>query len=362
MKPQCISLGRALQLAILTAMVLLESLVAVARPLDPITVEERDRRVMELKHTPLSGKVYEQFEGMDGNCVLSTVSLTVRDAYTGASTPLSFRMYRPNVAGPVPFVLVIPTMAGVTILEPKASSQLCAAGMAAAIVDAYDTSLPSTAPSWGYEDQKMRFAVHSLRTVLDFAERDARFHPQKLGVIGLSLGGITSALLAGLEPGRLRAAVVVVGGGNLPYVMTVSTDKVVADLRDYRMNAVGMESLSVYEEALHRTLRYDPMYVASLVNKDRVMMVMAERDDKVPTSVQKDLFHTMGNPDYMTFAGTHVGTLLSLTYIYFDTVVAFMNARFQGKYGMVGGGRRITLMPRWPFADKMSTLKPAGLF
>jgi hypothetical protein len=85
------------------------------------------------------------------------------------------------------------------------------------------------------------------------------------------------------------------------------------------------------------------MHFAPLANKDRLLMVMAENDTKVPTIVQKDLFRAFGQPDYMIFAGTHVGTLLSLTYLYFDTVVEFLSARFAGRHGVVAGGRRIQL-------------------
>lgn len=325
------------------ALMLLQGFYASANALEPISIAERDKRVKELTHVPFTGKASEKVKGYDRSCIRSTVTLTVTDAATNTAQPIEFQMFRPRVRARVPFVMVTPTFIGTAVLEPRLANQLCQSGWAAGIVDTLNLSAPSSASAWEHEDQKMKFAVESLRTVLDFAERDARIDKSRLGVIGLSMGGITASILAGLEPQRLKASVIVAAGGNLPYIYANSTSNKLKALRDFRMKALSIASTNDYEESMVKNLKYDPIHFAANVGRDRVLMVLADQDTKIPTQAQNELFSAMGKPDFLTVGSSHIGTLLGFTYLFFDSAVTFMKMRFDGQAGLVGNGRYIDL-------------------
>jgi dienelactone hydrolase len=224
--------------------------------------------------------------------------------------------------------MVLPSIAGVTVIEPRIARSLCDAGYAGAIVDPYTLPLVTDPIPFGYEDDRMKFAIQTLRSVLDFASRDPRTNPKKLAAIGLSLGAAPAALLAALEPARLKALVIAAGGGNLPHIFATSASTRVRALRELRMKAHSISSDARYEAELVQALKYDPIHFAPLVKKDNVLMFLSEKDNIIPTEAQMELFSAMGEPSYVTMSSGHVGTLLAVTYLYFDAVIGFLDMRF----------------------------------
>lgn len=299
-----------------------------ARPLDPLTPDEQGTRIAELAHAPWSGRFSEKVVDYDFGCIYSKVTLPVVDPVSGETKELVVDVSRPMRKRPAPVVVVVPTIEGVTILEPSIAAQLCDAGIATIISDVNDNSQPEVLPAWGHEDKVARHSLISLRTVLDFAEKYEKFDGTRLGVMGLSLGGITSSMLAGLEPERLKAAVIAVGGANIPYILANSDNSKVDVLRQRRMIHLGINTPDQYEEELRKTVRFDPFYFADRVRKERVLMVMAEKDTKVPFMVQRELFEAYGQPQSILFKGSHVGSLAKLVFLYMDTIVDFFKKRF----------------------------------
>jgi dienelactone hydrolase len=318
------------------ALIILETVcsgIAVARPLDPIPPESRDQRLRELEHVPWLGPAQERQVGSEGGCTESALALNVGDPRTGEKTRLQVSLLSPGGNQRHPLIIVVPTIEGVTPLEERIVSTLCEAGMASIIADVNDRNEPKDYPSWGHEDRVFRGAILKLRTLLDFAESDGRFDRDRLGIVGLSLGGITAALLAGVEPERLRATVVAVGAGNIPHVMSLSDNSHIVDLKRNRMRAAGLSTLEAYENQLRTSIAFDPIYFASRADRNRVLMVMAERDAKVPTVDQKQLFEAFGRPRSIKFPGGHVPTLVSLAYFQFGDVVEFLDDCFKQTSG-----------------------------
>ena len=301
-----------------------------ALPFVPIPSSEISIRVAELTPKPWDGHISESTV-VNGSCIISEVHLNVTDPINGETWPIHTTLYRPNVTNPVPMTLVIPTIDGVTVLEPRVAGQLCGAKIGAMIAMLHDTTQPDLLPSWGHEDLVNRKEILGLRTLLDFAERDPRFDRNKLGMIGLSLGGVITSMMAGLEPDRLRAAVVVVGGGNMSYILAMSDNDQVGTLRKRRMASLGVTDLSVYETMLSQSLRYDPLFFAGRALRERIMMVMSTVDTKVPAIVQRETYEAFQRPEYMLFNWGHIPTLAQLAYLYMDPVIAFMNSRFEGR-------------------------------
>lgn len=307
---------------------LFTSVKANARLRDPISPAEQSIRLDELRHTPWDGRYSEKKSKWRWRCKQSYVKIMVEDPATLERTPVELQIVRPRSSRPVPVVIIVPTISGKTLIDTSSADTLCKKGMASIIADINDTSQPKVLPSWEHEDRVNRFAVLALRTVIDFAEGYRYFDRDRIGMLGTSLGGINASLMAGVEAERLKAIVITVGGGNLPYTLAWSDNSTIRKLRDARMKAVGMTRVEEYEDKLHEVLRYDPHDFADRVYTDRILMVLAKKDVTVPYGTQWYLHKSFGNPQYLLLNTNHVKAIVATTYLHFEKVVRFLRSRF----------------------------------
>ena len=325
--------GGTLAFSLLVSLVLNAS-VGEARPLDPITRADQASRLADLVYTPYATRAGLPAGNIDGDCEHSTTKVVVMDPVTQIGREVSLPVYRPVQDGVVvnksPIVVVVPTLNGVTVVEPRAASQLCSNGIAAVIADVIDTSLPATMPGAGHEDKHNRDAILAIRTILDYLGKQPQFDSNRMGIIGFSLGGIMTSMIAGVEADRLKAVVITVGGGNIPYIMSTTDQDKIQSLREQRMSFMNMTEPTQYEDWLRPLVKFDPLAFSSLAHGDRIMMVTAKSDTKVPYIMQQGLAKAFGNPVISEYSGGHVQTILSLVYFYFGDVTSF----FKTKFGM----------------------------
>ena len=299
-----------------------------AKPLTPISPEEIVARVAELAPTVWDGKASNKGTTKENGCLMATYTIQVADPKTGITKSLDLLVQTPESKTPLPVVVIVPTIDGTReFLEPRVARDLCIGKIASIIADVNDVRQPEKYPAWGAEDINMRWSMLALRTVVDFAQSVPRFDPTKVGALGLSLGGITTTMFASIED-RLKASVIIVGGGNLPYTLSICNEGRMETLREQRMKATGMKTREEYEDKLRETVNFDPFYFVSPARRLSVMMVMAEADDKVPYLSQHETWEGFGKPASLTFAGGHVSTILSMVYLYMSDVRGFYNKKF----------------------------------
>ncbi len=300
-----------------------------ARALDSLEPAEVQRRLGELQHLRVHLRPSEMEDGSHGDCAKSRVSLQVMDPKRfGISYAFDLAVIRPrDVKGPAPVIILVPTIEGVTKVEQKLASNFCDMNVATIIADVNDNTEPKEYPAWGLEDQRNRMAIYALRTIIDYARNNPNFNPDKIGMMGSSLGGIITSFIAGMESERLAAVVTVVAGGNIPFILSKSDNKHVAKIREGRMKFEKMKAPEEYENKLRETVRYDPMYFAFSGRTDRMLMVMSTGDSKVPSEVQLELHRAFGKPAESMFTVGHVGTIIGIAYMYFDTVGKFLREK-----------------------------------
>ncbi|MFP5457287.1 MAG: alpha/beta hydrolase family protein [Bacteriovoracia bacterium] len=290
---------------------------------------ERRVRLSELTAKPWNGVANESKSKDLKGCVVSEVTLNVQSK-DGESWDFTFDLVRPAAAKKSALVMVLPTIERITPLEPTIAYQLCKANYAVAVIDANDNSQPEKLPAWGHEDVVLKKTIQTIRTIMDWAQADARFFKTKIGLFGHSLGGITASLMAGVEPQRLKAVIVAVGAGNMPGILTNSIYPRVALLRWRRFAALRNISSDDYEAELQKNLRYDPLMFASRVKTESLYFVMAAWDQSVPYEYQLQTYLAFGSPEYHLFSpGTHIDGLVRLATIDFDKVVGFLDSRLK---------------------------------
>ncbi len=300
-----------------------------AKPLIPLSPAEIDLRAKDLVQIPWAGKATNKGTTVDSGCLMATYTIQVDDPKMQTTKSYDLLVQAPQGAKTqVPVVVIVPTIDGTReMLEPVVARDLCNEGIATIIADVNDMTPPVTYPAWGAEDLHNRQAMLALRSVVDFAETVPRFDKNKIGALGLSMGGITTAMFIGVEP-RLKAAVIIVGGGNFPHILSMSDEGHVDDLRRSRMKSAGLTTIDQYEDQLRSSVTYDPFYFAPQAPRERIMMVMAEADVKVPYVDQREQFVAFRKPESLTFTGGHVATIIEMVYLYMGDVTGFLKKRF----------------------------------
>jgi hypothetical protein len=310
------------------AAILLFATPTFALPLLPLAPHEMASRAEAFKHLAWNGKSLNKGITEQSGCAMRNETIQVDDPVSKTSMSYDLLLQYPKADHPLPVVIIVPTIQGTQeYLEPRIAYSLCQAGFASIIADVNDFRQPKQYPAWGAEDITNRKAILALETVVDFAQGIPQFDKNKIGAIGLSLGGITTSMWTSLDP-RLKATVIVVGGGNLPFILSHSDEPNVVELRDRRMAAGDLKSIDDYDSVLRSNIKLDPFYFAPLANRHRILMVMAESDMKVPYAAQLEQFNAFGQPQSITFMGGHVLTILEVIYFYMGDVETFLAEKF----------------------------------
>ena len=123
--------------------------------------------------------------------------------------------------------------------------------------------------------ENMTQAVLDARRAAAWLGNRPEVDADRLGVTGISLGGIMSALSAEAEP-RFRKVAIYLGGGNLAAAIWTHPDTVVERFRQYWVGRGGSR------ESLQKILApVDPVTYGHLLEDRTVLMVAAKNDEIV---------------------------------------------------------------------------------
>ena len=89
-------------------------------------------------------------------------------------------------------------------------------------------------------------AVYILNVVQDLTIDEEVELSGKFGIMGMSPGGMISTYVAGSDPDIL-VSVIVIGGGNVPGILTCSDQARIVEIREKRMAKFNIPSLQAYE-------------------------------------------------------------------------------------------------------------------
>lgn len=225
---------------------------------------------------------------------------------------LELDYYRPvNTTNPAPVIVVLPIIGGGYPLEKFFCSYFARHGMAAVLVRR--EGLKKVFGRLEEIDDTLRHSAIDARQALDWIETRTELDPARIGMFGISMGGIRAAFLTPLDP-RIRAATIALAGGDLPYIITHSTEGGLTRRRKAFLEKSGM-SEEQFQEALKPVITCDPMSVASSIDRSRVLLVVAAFDKAVPTRKGLELRRAMGKPETVFVPAGHYTSLLFLPYI-----------------------------------------------
>lgn len=264
--------------------------------------------------------------------VLSETVLTTQSQFTVtrielATPPLAgetnrtvvFDYYAPPGTGRTPVILVLPVSGGDYELERHFAKYYARQGLAALIVRR-EPKRPGPVPLEDF-DRSLRQSVFDHRRVLDWVETRPELDAGRIGLFGVSIGGIQGALVVALD-GRVRAAVLGLAGSDLPYILAHTTERSVA-----RRRAAVLRDQQWSPEQLQQELRQaiscDPAYYAPYTDPQKVMLILAACDTVVPIKKGWELRTKLDRPETILVPAGHYSSLVFIPYLRPTTAAFF---------------------------------------
>lgn len=159
--------------------------------------------------------------------------------------------------------------------------------------------------------ERMQVAVSDVGGIVDWATARPEIDPDRVGIVGFSLGALVASIALAHEP-RLAAGVVVMGAAELHDVVAVCPGGP-ARAREHVLSRFGW-TLDDYREAFRTAFApLDASYRTPRLDPRRVLMIDAERDACMPAHARDELWRRLGRPERITYLYGHKRAFLAMT-------------------------------------------------
>ena len=163
---------------------------------------------------------------------------------------------------------------------------------------------------------RYRAAVNDTRRLIDWLGTREEVDPDRVAIIGFSMGALASATIMGNDP-RIAAGVYMVGGAMFAEVMAQCWGKA-GRMRRHALNTFGW-SLDDYRRFFEERMGAgEPMLYAGHYDPDRILIIDARFDNCIPPVSREALWEVTGYPERITMLYRHKGAFYSLTPLGFN--------------------------------------------
>lgn len=210
--------------------------------------------------------------------------------------------------GPRPAILFLPILNEEPLVSHPFATYFANRGIAVAVV--YTNERGNLLDESGEIEPNLQSMVIRQRLALDWLLRQPGIDPDRIGVMGISMGGIKAALLKGVDE-RVGPTVLGMAGGNIPFIALNSTDGSISRERE---TFFATSDLKLHEmvRAMRKRIRTDPLRVAHHVDPGEVLMFITTHDKVVPTRTQEALRTALGMPRTYYVKANHYNVLIHI--------------------------------------------------
>ena len=281
------------------------SLFAFAEPLPPISEQELQARVEILTQAPYKGGATLKYSGEDAGCAIFDLSYPVQDPFSDKIITYVMKFSWPRSETPVPVILTVPTIEGVTLMEKSVIKQMCKKNVAAIMAHVNNEGIDLGPEGTLLADRQLMRGAVALRSLMDVLENlpSASGHPsishvlvdtKRVGIVGLSIGSVSSLLAVAVDE-RFKGLFIMGAVGNSPHALAFSENEKVTNLRKAQMKFHDFKDKSTYEMFLRTQMKATPVEYAPLLAKRNIYQVIIENDVIAPSAGQYEIQSTTAN-------------------------------------------------------------------
>ncbi len=221
-----------------------------------------------------------------------------------ANNTVHAEYFRPTRPGKRPAVIVLHILGADFALSRYMAARLADRGVAALFVKLpyYGERRPTGRERFLSADMErsvsaMRQGVLDVRRAAAWLADQPEIDRAKVGVTGISLGGIISSLAAAIDPAINRAALLL-AGGELHEVLWAMPEGA-------KYRKLWIDSGRTKDDLKALTTPFDPITYAHRLKGKRVMMMAGNVDEVIPPSSARALWHAAGEPPITWFDCGH---------------------------------------------------------
>lgn len=214
-----------------------------------------------------------------------------------ANNTVHAEYFRPEGGGKHPAAVVLHILGADFALSRYMAARLADRGVAALFVKlpyygerrGPDGSKRFLSNDIGRSITAMGQGVCDVRRAAAWLASRPEVDPSRLGVTGISLGGIVSSIAASVDPAIGRAALLLAGGG-LGEILWEMPEAA-------RYKALWVASGRSKEELIALTAPLDPLTYAEGLRSKRVLMMAGTTDEVIPPLAARALWEKAGRPE-----------------------------------------------------------------
>jgi dienelactone hydrolase len=214
-----------------------------------------------------------------------------------ANNTVHAEYFQPQGEGPFPAVVVLHILGGDFPLSRTVANYLAQNGIAALFVKMpyygprRDPAVPRRMIAKNPDEtvEGMTQAVLDIRRAADWLSARPEVNADRLGITGISLGGIMSALAGGIDQ-RFARVGIVLGGGKLGEAVWGLDHREAEQFRKQ-----WLESGKTREDFVGRIERVDPATYGHRLRGRRVLMIEAAHDEVIPPENARALHASIGD-------------------------------------------------------------------
>ncbi len=164
--------------------------------------------------------------------------------------------------------------------------------------------------------------IIDLRRAVDYLETRPEIDMERIGYVGGSMGGILGAIFIGVEP-RIKAAALIVAGGNMSLMIRESQHYTTPAIREY------LQREGITYEDLQKILDpVDPLNFIGYFAPRPVVFHLGKFDRIVPAEAGRQLYEKAGEPKQVYWYDTGHSVPLDLV---LARILDFMDRNLLGK-------------------------------
>ena len=232
---------------------------------------------------------------------------------------VKFDYYVQKKTGKFPTILVLPIANGIDFCAKSFARHFASNGLNCAIVHNRDIEIEDIQNAEQVEDY-LRQTVLDSRQILDYLIERKEVDSDKLGCLGMSLGGIRASIVSGVDK-RIKCSVIGLAGGSMADVAFLSELK---EVKRYIKGLVdrGISPETIRTEVSDKILT-DPLKLAEYSDARETLMYVAMFDRVIHRKCGDKLWDAAGKPEAVYIFSGHFTSLLFLPYAERDSLNFF---------------------------------------